>query len=126
MRRVYLCCLLLACLANRGDGPPVVRFLQPRASVILVGPYGSDIPVQLRIPPHADNRSYTIAWVNGQSSHTLDGDNDAAVQPIAPLKVRVYAGRQDLIAEVYGPGGKVRGRAVLPLKVCGGLDDDGC
>lgn len=99
---------------------PAVEFLQPRSRIILASPAGSDIPVQIRIEPHPDNRAYLITWCDGASAKSLDGADEAAVHPIRPLTIRVHPGTCELLARVLGPGGVERGRATLTLHICGG------
>lgn len=128
MRSLAVC--LLAWISLAPKPPAAIAFIHPRASVVLAGPYGVDIPVSIRIDPHADNRRYMITWCNGASGHSLDGADDAAVHPIAirqdrPFTIRVYPGACELTATVYGPGAnQIRGRVSMDLKVCGG--EEGC
>lgn len=82
--------------------------------------------MSIRIEPHADNRAYVIAWCNGSSGHTLDGADDAAIHPITTgrlFTIRVYPGRCELTATVFGPGEQVRARATMILRVCGGDEE---
>lgn len=120
--RLWAFLLFLAGISLAPEKPrPAVEFLQPRSPIILAGLTGSEIPVQIRVEPHADNRAYAIVWCDGASAKSLDGENDAAVQPIRPLVIRVFPGRCDLTATVFGPGAEqVRARATLTLRVCGG------
>jgi hypothetical protein len=105
--------------------PPAVRFVQPRVPIVLSAPTGTEIPVQLRIEPDADNRSYAIAWCDGAHAHTLDGADESAMQPAArPLLVRVAPGDCEFVASVFGAGGKVRARTSFVMHVCGGQDGD--
>lgn len=124
--------LVAACLVGVSLTPaaprPAVEFLQPRSPIILAGITGTEIPVSIRIEPHADNRAYVIAWCDGASGHSLDGADDAAVHPITtthPFTIRVFPGRCELTATVYGPApDHVRARATLSLCIRGGEDDD--
>lgn len=104
--------------------PPAVTFIHPRVPIVLSSPRGTEIPVQLRIEPHADNRGYAIAWCDGASGHTLDGAEDSAIQPaIAPLSVHVGPGDCPFTASVLGAGGKVRASTSFVMHVCGGQDE---
>lgn len=126
MRLLAVCLLAMVSIAPKPQ--PAVAFIQPRVPLVLSGPYGEEIPLQVRIEPHADNRSYMLTWCGtGASGHTLDGADDAAIQPtVKALTIRVFPGDCELTATVYGPGvGQVRARATLTVHVCGG-DDEGC
>lgn len=119
--------VVFLCLFLPPTARPPVEFLQPRARVILASLHGTDIPVQIRIEPHVDNRAYAIAWCGeGVHVHTLDGADDAAIHPVSPLTIRVYAGDCDLIATIYGPGDVIRARTTLTLRVCGGGEENAC
>jgi hypothetical protein len=124
MRRLAAVCLAWM-MTMPTPAPAVVSFLHPRSPLLLASHTGTDIPVQLRIPPHADNRAYVISWCTGASGHTLDGDDDAAIHPtMKPLTIRVYSGKCELTATVYGPGAtQVRGRASMTLLACGGEEE---
>lgn len=117
--------LAVVCLALT-DGHDPVRFVHPRARIVLASPAGVDIPVQTYVTPHPDNRSVTIAWdgeaCGGSSSGELDGEYARALYPLEPLKVRLYQGECLFVAVVYGAAGKLRARRELPVKVCGGGD----
>ena len=122
--------LLLSLLLLPTEKPrPVVEFLHPRVPIVLSGLAGVDVPVSIRIDPHPDNRRYVIAWCNGASARSLDGDNEAAVQPERLGKqslwtVRMSPGSCELTATVYGPGmDQIRGRASMVVKVCGGDEE---
>lgn len=106
--------------------PAPVMFIQPRVPIVLAPPTGTVIPVQIRIEPHAENRAYAITWCDGAHGHSLDGAEDAAIQPVAKaLDVRVGPGDCEFIASVFGAGGKVRARTSLVIHVCGGQDSCG-
>jgi hypothetical protein len=104
---------------------PAVKFIHPRAPIALAPPTGTVIPVQLRIEPNAANRAYAITWCNGTHGHTLDGADDAAIQPLErPLSVRVGPGDCEFVASVFGPGGALRARTSFVMHVCGGQAED--
>lgn len=116
--------LLFVALSLSTPARPPIEFVQPRAHVILAGPRGVEIPIQIRVEPHTDNRSYVITWCgDGASAQTLDGDQDSALHPEKPLIVRVYPGACELTAAVYGPNNTLRARVTHTLSVCGGGSD---
>lgn len=101
-----------------------IAFIQPRVHVVNAPPTGVDVPVQIRIVPSAANRAYAIAWCDGAHAHTLDGADEATVQPTErPLLVRVGPGQCEFVASVFGAGGAVRARASFVLHVCGGQEN---
>ena len=118
MKRLVLLLAALGLVAFSANDP--VAFVQPKSHIILAQHGGVEIPIQIRIEPNAENRSYRIEWANGVSARTLDGADDAALQPT--LKIRVFQS-QTIVASVFGPGGKLLYRAELPLEVCG---NEGC
>lgn len=126
MSRVVL--LVLCSLGFASPARPAIEILQPHAHVVIAGPRGVELPLQIRIEPHADNRSYLITWCgDGASGQTLDGEDSPALHPEVRLIIRVFPGACEITATVYGPGGSVRGRATHTLLVCGGDDDtDAC
>lgn len=102
-----------------------LRFVHPRSTVSLTG---GEIPVQVWVQRHPDNRAVRISWdgvgCNGSSTKSMDGQYEAAVQPpMAPLKVRMTPGVCTITAEVLGPGGKLRHRTFLEMRICG---PEGC
>jgi hypothetical protein len=106
-----------------GAEPPV-KFLQPRVPVVLAPPTGTEIPVQVRIEPNAGNRAYAIAWCDGVHAHSLDGADEAAVQPAErPLMVRLGPGDCTFTASVFGVGGALRARTSFVMHVCAGQED---
>lgn len=126
-RWITLTLAIAGSVATIGHTPaPTLRFIQPRANVVLATPQGVEIPVQLRIEPHADNRGYVIVWQDGKSGHSLDGADDAAIHPIKPLMIRVFEGVQTIDAYVLGPGGKTREHTAHQLRVCGGGEAGEC
>ena len=119
MRRLALFSVLA--LVALTDSHDPIRFLQPKSPIVLGSPSGVEIPVQVKILPHEDNRSYRIEWADGSSGKSLYGADEPATQP--PFRVRIHES-QTIVATVYGSGGKVRGRVEFPIKVCGG--EHGC
>jgi hypothetical protein len=132
-------CLLLAIvmIGACGGGKRVVvthtveplRFIQPRASVALSGPAGVDIPVQLWVENDPENRQLDIVWRGagcaGSSSRSLDAEYEAEVQPpTGPFNIRMAPGICTIVAQVLGPGGKVRWSKTFEMRICGGTD--GC
>ena len=108
-------------VAGTTDEAPLVTFLQPKRAFVLEHPRGVDIPVQLRVEPHADNRAVSLTYCDGAFAWPLEGADDSVVQPVAPLTFHIFESCL-FVATVLGPGGKVRARAVLDMKVCGGLE----
>lgn len=118
-RALLLVALALAYLV----APPPVAFIQPRSRVVLASPYGTEIPVQVRVEPTTANRALVIEWCTGRSARSLDGADDTAVQPIKPLSVRVFAGTCVFTATVYDSNRKQLARAQLDVHVCDGECD---
>lgn len=116
MRRWPLLLGVLGLVALTSNHDPIT-FIQPKSRVILQHYGGSEVPVQIRIEPNKENRSYRIEWSGGASARTLDGADDAALQP--PLTIRVFES-EIITAAVFGPGGKLLYQKEFPLKVCGG------
>ncbi len=99
-------------------------FIHPKTHVALSGVTGLDIPVQVWVLRHKDNRQITIAWsgagCSGSSSMMLDGQYEAAVYPaFRYLLVRMGPGVCILEAVVYGAGGKVLQRATFEMTIMG-------
>lgn len=122
-----LVAVLLAWISLAPKPRPAVEFIHPRVPIVFAGLTGADVPVSIRIEPHADNRAYVIAWCDGASGHSLDGADDAAIHPITTTRaftIRVHPGRCELTATVYGPGAtQVRARVSMTLRVCGGDEE---
>lgn len=121
---IFLAGILLGVSARAIAAPAPVMFVQPRVPIVLAPPTGTVIPVQLRIERHPDNRAYAITWCDGSSAHTLDGADDAAIQPMRPLNVRVAPGDCAFTATVFGAGGKSRATTSFVMHVCGGQEGD--
>lgn len=119
MRRFLLASVLF--LVALTDSHDAVRFIQPKSSIVLGSPAGVEVPIQVKITPHEDNRSYRIQWADGSSGKSLYGLDEPATQPA--FKVRIHES-QTIVATVFGAGGKVLGRTEFPIKVCGG--ENGC
>ena len=128
MRTRYVVLLLVLCGVGLADAKRV-RFIQPRASVVLSGPYGVVIPVQTYVPRDERNRVWVLTWdgegCGGSSMHTLMGDEDSAIQPESPISVRVTPGLCVFAVAILGAGGVTLTRAELPVQVCGGEADCG-
>jgi hypothetical protein len=102
-----------------------LRFIHPKSPLSMSGMSGVDIPVQVWVLQHEDNRVVDITWGGancaGRFAWTLDGKYEAAVQPpMGPFNVRMGPGLCTIVAEVLGPGGKLRHRAVYEMRICGG------
>lgn len=113
-------------VAALSEGHDAIRFVHPKRTIVLAGPGGVDIPVQTLIRRHELNRVFRLEWggeaCGGSSTKELDGDAASALQPIEPLKVRVYSGTCTFAAAVFGPGGKLRAIQRLEVRVCGGME----
>jgi len=127
-RRTLLLIPILVCVALT-DGHDL-KFLHPKARMVIVGVRRVEIPVQIWIERHPDNRAYRIDWSGescpgGSSAKTLDGDRESRVHPeFKPLAVSLtQAGVCQIAASVYGPGGKVRSATAIEIKGCGGGDE---
>lgn len=119
MRKISLFGVLA--LVALTDSHDPIKFIQPKSAIVMGSPSGVEIPVQVKILPHADNRFYRIEWADGSSGKSLMGDEEPATQPM--FRVRLHDS-QTIIATVFGAGGKVLGRTEFPIKVCGG--ETGC
>lgn len=89
---------------------PVVTLLV-RPQVML---QRGDIRVEVRVPPHADNRALAIAWssdhgTEGSTLRPLEGE-DAATLETLTLRSQPPANYL-FVATVFGAGGRARGRA---------------
>ena len=111
----------VVCLMATASEPPI-KFLHPKSRLILLGAKSVEIPVQLWIKRHPENRSYRITWdgehCGGSSARTLDGDQDSQIHPPQwdQVKVRVTGiGTCTVWASVYGSGGKIRASASLDI-----------
>lgn len=122
MRRLWLLAVVAALALSGGSSP--IRFLHPRASVVLVGPPGADVPIQCRVENHPDNRWFAIAWSGpgcaGSWGKSMDGEAESAIQPIQPIMARVHEGECVFVAAAFDGDGKERARAEFTVRACGG------
>lgn len=124
--RAWWLSVLLIWVALTAAPAPPVAFIHPKTRVALVDLRGeATVPVQARVLRHAENRWFDIRWESEQGDHgqccgkSIDGDRDRQLFPIEPVRIRLTAGAYTLHANVYGPGGRLRGTADLRLVVCG-------
>lgn len=115
---------LLIWIVLLAPAPPTVTFVQPRYVMLVAGPRGVDIPVHAWVSRHPENRGFRLTLTGEgcwyRSERELHGLDSAAVQPNdQPTWVRIYAGECLLLAEVYGPGAKLRASARLVVTVKG-------
>lgn len=126
--------LLVGCASHpsvtiyRAEEP--LRFVQPRASVVLSGMTGVEIPVQLIVERHSENRALEIAWNGptcaGRSVMQLDAEFAERLQPpMKAAKIRMGPGKCEIAASVFGPGGRIRHRRTFVMTVCGGAESCG-
>lgn len=128
MRSRVLILALALSLTALTEGHDPIRFVHPKRRIVLAGPGGVEVPVQTFVVPDARNRFWRLEWAGercgGGSTKELLGEDDRALQPIEPIKVRLGYGICAFVAGVYGPGGTLRARATLEVRVCGG--DEAC
>ena|SRR3990167_3146570 len=128
---------LLGSVASEPERPPTpISFISPR---IPIQHAPAEVPVQLRVPRHAENRWLVVAWDGAPCDETLSaidtcdesgpceagsfileiqGDHEAAILPDGPRWIKIYTRCTYLfVAELYGIGGVVRGRATVRLMV---------
>lgn len=103
-RACVLLCVLVVCLAQRSDSAPKrVEFL--RAPHYLTDE--TTVAFQLRIQPHEDNRGFLVAAIDEvgntarSSAEDLPGPTTRLIE-WEPLG----AGDYELVARVFGEGGK--------------------
>lgn len=122
MRRLALFSVLALVALTENHNP--ISFIQPKSRIVLSDPRGVDVLVQTKITPSDQNRWFRLEWPDGVSMKSLNGSDESAIQPEKPLKIRVFPGKTQIIASVFGSGQKLLGREILELSVCGG--EEGC
>lgn len=110
-----------------------IKFIHPAARIVLSGPRGVEIPVQAWIERHPDNKLFQLEWArHGEKpqifAKTADGEYEARLFPIEPINIRLTHGDWEIralacSAERNGLCAQVRARAVMPFKVCGGMEE---
>ena len=119
--------LLSMVLAAPALPTETITFIQPRSRFALAGPRGIEIPVQTRTGRHPDNRAFRLSWdgegCGGVWAKSMDGDDEAGVQPEQPINVLVSAGTCTFTAALYGSGQKIRALGKFEMHVCGGVDE---
>lgn len=122
--------VLLSLVIAAPAAPETITFIQPRSRFAISGIQGIQIPVQTRTGRHPDNRAFRLSWTGdsceGVWAKSMDGDDEAGVQPEQPINVLVSAGTCVFTAAMYGTDQKIRAIGTFEMRVCGGADDDAC
>jgi hypothetical protein len=128
--RILILLSLLPVLISSADAP--VRFIHPRARVVLSGIRGVDIPVQAWIERNAAHRLFEIRWqlvgddTYQSHSKTVDGENEPTLFPdYGWMTVRLTPGEWVLTAlgcteHAEGRCTRSRVQGTTTIRVCGG------